>query len=472
MVMQIVPVIMCGGGGTRLWPASRTSYPKPFVPLMGAQSTFTQTLERVGNRALFSAPMILASEAHRFLVAGACAEADVTDARLVLEPEARDTAAAITAAALLAQRQNPQALLLVLAADHLIRDIAAFQQTCEIGLKAAEAGAIVTFGIKPQSAHTGYGYIQADATLLAPGVNRVKAFHEKPDAATASAHVAAGLLWNSGNFLMRADSFLAEIAAFEPELLEAVTASVDQAGELWGAVRLEPDAFRRARKVSVDYAVLERSGKVGVVAASYDWSDLGTWESIWELAGKDEAGNALIGEIETLDASRNYVHSPRLLTTLMGVNDLAVVVTDDAVLISDRNRSAEVKQLVARLEQRRPKIVAEPKRGYRPWGHYETLDLGPRYQVKRIVVHQGGKLSLQKHFHRAETWTVVAGSAMVEIDGTRKLVSENESVYLPLGCVHRLENPGKVPLVLIEVQCGAYLGEDDIIRIEDVYARV
>ncbi len=470
--MQIVPVIMCGGGGTRLWPASRTSYPKPFVPLMGQQSTFTQTLARVGDRAIFAAPMILASEAHRFLVADACAGADVSDARLVLEPEARDTAAAITAAALLAQRQNPQALLLVLAADHLIRDVAAFQKTCQIGLKAAQQGAIVTFGIKPQSPHTGYGYIQADAALLAPGVHKVKAFHEKPDAATASAHVAAGLLWNSGNFLMRADSFLAEIAAFEPELLKAVTASVDQAGDLWGAVRLEPEAFRRARKVSVDYAVLERSSKVGVVAASYDWSDLGTWESIWELAGKDDAGNALIGEIETLDASGNYVHSPKLLTALMGVNDLAVVVTDDAVLITNRNRSAEVKQLVARLEQRRPKIVAEPKRGYRPWGHYETLDLGPRYQVKRIVVHQGGKLSLQKHFHRAETWTVVAGSAMVEIDGTRKLVSENESVYLPLGCIHRLENPGKVPLVLIEVQCGAYLGEDDIIRIEDVYARV
>ncbi len=469
--MQIVPVIMCGGGGTRLWPASRTSYPKPFVPLVGDKSTFASTLERVSDKELFTAPVILASEAHRFLVADACASAGVNDARLVLEPEARDTAAAITAAALIAQRHDPEAIMLVLAADHLIRNVAAFADICLKALPAARAGAIVTFGIRPTGPHSGYGYIQADAGEITPGVHKVKAFHEKPDLAHARQHVAEGYLWNSGNFLMKASAFLEEIGSFEPALLKSVTTAVDQATDFWGSIRLEPEAFRQARKVSVDYAVLERSQKVGVIAATYDWSDLGTWSSVWDMIDKDASGNVLIGEVEALNASDNYVHSPGVLTALVGVKDLAVVVTADAVMIADRNQTDQVKKLVAQLEISRPAIVADPKRGYRPWGYYETLDLGHRYQVKRIVVHQGGKLSRQKHYHRAETWTVVAGSAIVEIDGERKLLSENESIYLPLGCIHRLENPGKVPVVLIEVQCGAYLGEDDIIRLEDVYAR-
>lgn len=469
--MKIVPVIMCGGGGTRLWPASRTSYPKPFVTLLGDESMFARTLARVGDAALFTAPMILASEAHRFLVADACAGGHVMNAQLVLEPEARDTAAAITAAALIAWRRDPEAIVLVLAADQIINDIEAFAATCQRALPAAEAGAIITFGIKPTEPHTGYGYIQAEAAEIVPGVNRVKAFHEKPDLAHAKMHVAEGYLWNSGNFLMKASAFLGEIARFEPDLLSLITTSVDQATDLWGSIRLEPETFRQARKVSVDYAVLERSDNVGVIAATYDWSDLGTWSSLWDMTPKDAAGNVLIGEVEVLNASENYVHSPGVLTALLGVKDLAVVVTADAVMIAHKHQTDQVKKLVAQLEISRPEIVASPKRGYRPWGYYETLDLGTRYQVKRIVVHEGGKLSKQKHFHRAETWTVVAGSAIVEIDEERKLLSENQSIYLPLGCVHRLENPGKVPLVLIEVQCGAYLGEDDIVRLEDVYAR-
>ena len=469
--MHIVPVIMCGGGGTRLWPASRTSYPKPFVPLLGDKSTFAHTLARVGDTRLFTAPMILASEAHRFLVADACASGDVMNAQLVLEPEARDTAAAITAAALIASRRDPEAIVLVLAADHLINDVEAFAAICQLALPAAKAGAIITFGIKPTGPNIGYGYIQPETAEIAPGVHKVKAFHEKPDLAHAKKHVAEGYLWNSGNFLMKASAFLGEIGRFEPDLLSHVTASVDKATDLWGSIRLEPEAFRQARKVSVDYAVLERSSNVGVIAATYDWSDLGTWSSVWDMTPKDASGNVLIGEVEVLNASENYVHSPGMLTALVGLSDLAVVVTADAVMFAHRNQTDQVKKLVAQLEISRPAMVATPKRGYRPWGYYETLDLGTRYQVKRIVVHQGGKLSKQKHFHRAETWTVVAGSAIVEIDGERKLLSENQSIYLPLGCVHRLENPGKVPLVLIEVQCGAYLGEDDIVRLEDVYAR-
>ena len=470
--MLITPVIMCGGGGTRLWPSSRTNYPKPFVPLIGDASTFDRTLARVADRAIFTAPVIIANEDHRFLVADACMKARLTDARLVLEPEARDTAAAIAAAAEIVVRRDPKAIMLVLAADHVVADIAAFAATCTRALPAAQAGRIITFGIAPTEPATGYGYISPAAAADAEGVHKVAQFREKPDAAQASAYIELGYLWNSGNFLMSAATLLADMARLEPELASHVRASVDAASDFWGATKLDAAAFGQARKVSIDYAVMEKSGLVDVIKADYAWSDVGTWDAVWALTAKDASGNALIGEVENCDSHDTYVHSPGMLTALVGVRNLAVVVTADAVLIADRSRTQDVKKLVDTLKISRPAAVAAPKRGYRPWGYYETLDLGPRYQVKRIVVKQGGKLSLQKHFHRAETWTVVAGSALVEVDSVKKLLGENESIYLPLGCIHRLENPGKMPLVLIEVQCGPYLGEDDIVRLEDVYARV
>ena len=469
--MLITPVIMCGGGGTRLWPSSRTNYPKPFVPFIGDASTFERTLARVADRGLFAAPVIIANEDHRFLIGDGCAKAGVKDAQLVLEPEARDTAAAIAAAALILRARDPQAMMLVLAADHVVEDFSAFADICRIALPVAEAGRIVTFGIEPTEPATGYGYINP-AQGGPAGARKVAAFKEKPDAATASAYIAEGYLWNSGNFLMGANTLLQEMKRFEPDLSAAVAEAVEKASDFWGSVKLDAQAFGRARKISIDYAVMEKSDLVDVIAATYAWSDIGTWEAVWALTPKDASGNALIGQVEQLGAKNTYVHSPDMLTALVGVHDLAVVVTADAVLIADRTRSEDVKKLVDQLKISRPQAIAAPKRGHRPWGYYETLDLGARYQVKRIVVKQGGKLSLQKHFHRAETWTVVAGSAIVEVDGARKLLSENESIYLPLGCVHRLENPGKLPLVLIEVQCGAYLGEDDIVRLEDVYARV
>ena len=468
--MLITPVIMCGGGGTRLWPSSRTNYPKPFVPFIGDASTFERTLARVADRALFAPPVIIANEDHRFLIADGCAKAGVKDAQLVLEPEARDTAAAIGAAAEILAARDKDAVMLVLAADHVVEDFAAFAATCRKALPDAQAGRIVTFGIKPTEPATGYGYINPEAHGV--GIHKVKAFKEKPDAATAARYIAEGYLWNSGNFLMRAGTLLEELLQFEPELTIAVKQAAQLATEFWGSVKLDATAFSKARKISIDYAVMEKSAKVDVIEARYSWSDIGTWDAVWELMPKDAAGNALIGQVEQFEAQNTYVHSPDMLTALVGVQNLAVVVTADAVLIADRSRSEDVKKLVDTLKIKRPVAVAAPKRGYRPWGYYETLDLGARYQVKRIVVKQGGKLSLQKHFHRAETWTVVSGSATVEVDGVRKLLSENESIYLPLGCIHRLENPGKLPLVLIEVQCGAYLGEDDIVRIEDVYARV
>ena len=470
--MKITPLIMCGGGGTRLWPASRTNYPKPFVPLIGHVSTFELTLQRVANRDLFAAPVIIANEDHRFLVADACANQKVHDAVLVLEPEARDTAAAIAAGAQIIAHDHKDAVMLVLAADHLVENVAEFEEVCRKSLAAALAGRIVTFGIKPSEANTGYGYIQMAKESDGNGLHKVRAFHEKPDAESAKSYIAQGYLWNSGNFMMRCSTYLSEIKTFEPELAGHVGAAVANRSEFWGAHRLGAEDFAKARKVSVDYAVMERSQHVDVIAADYGWSDIGSWEAIWSLMGKDASKNVLIGEVEQIDSQRCYVHSPNMLTSLVGVKDLAVVVTADAVLISDRRKTGDVKKMTEQLKVSRPHVVAAPKRGYRPWGYYETLDMDTRYQVKRIVVKQGGKLSLQKHFHRAETWTVVAGSAMVEVDGERKLVSENQSIYLPLGCVHRLENPGKVPLVLIEVQCGTYLGEDDIVRLEDVYARV
>ena len=325
-------------------------------------------------------------------------------------------------------------------------------------------------GIVPAEPATGYGYINPEAR--GDGIRKVKTFKEKPDAATAAKYIAEGYLWNSGNFLMRASTLREDLQHFEPALTLAVKEAAQLATQFWGSTKLDAAAFAKARKISIDYAVMEKSTKVDVIQARYAWSDIGTWDAVWELTPKDAAGNAFIGQVEHFDAKNTYVHSPDILTALVGVQNLAVVVTADAVLIADRSRSEDVKKLVDALKVKRPLAVAAPKRGYRPWGYYETLDLGPRYQVKRIVVKQGGKLSLQKHFHRAETWTVVSGSATVEVDGVRKLLSENESIYLPLGCIHRLENPGKLPLVLIEVQCGPYLGEDDIVRIEDVYARV
>lgn len=469
--MLITPVILCGGGGTRLWPSSRTNYPKPFVPFIGAASTFERTLARVADRGLFAPPLVIANEDHRFLVAEGCARAGAKDVRLVLEPEARDTAAAIAAAAEIVRAGDPEAVMLVLAADHVVEDFAAFAKLCRQALGAAQAGRFVTFGIKPTEPATGYGYINPAPETSAEGLRKVLSFKEKPDAETARAYIAQGYFWNSGNFLMRAATLLEELARLEPALSACVQESVAKASDFWGSIKLDASAFGQARKISIDYAVMEKSDRVDVIAADYAWSDIGTWDAVWALTEKDSAGNAGIGQVELHGAENSYVHSPDMFTALVGVKDLAVVVTADAVLIADRARSEDVKKLVDRLKVSRPQVVAAPKRGYRPWGYYETLDLGARYQVKRIVVKQGGKLSLQKHFHRAETWTVVAGSAIVEVDGNRKLLSENESIYLPLGCVHRLENPGKLPLVLIEVQCGAYLGEDDIVRLEDVYAR-
>jgi len=473
---RIVPVILSGGAGTRLWPASREAYPKQFLPLLGERSTFEETLRRVADPVVFADPVVVTGEDFRFLVADQLARAG-TAGRIVLEPMRRDSGPAIAVAAELIVRADPDAVMLVLAADHLVSDAAAFAATAQAGLAAAEAGALVTFGIKPTHPATGYGYIRP-GDMMDGRVRMVAAFVEKPDEDRARGFVAEGYLWNSGNFLFRADVFLAELARFEPAIAAAAKAvagsiAVDKAGNVTFE-RIDREAFAASPAKSVDYAVMERTDRAAVIEADYAWSDLGSWEALWDMADKDEAGNAVRGAVSLSGTRNSYVASDDIHTAVIGLDDVAVVATKDAVLVAKRSVAAELKGLVADLrslpETRR--LADEHRQVLRPWGSYESVDRGERFQVKRIVVKPGARLSLQKHFHRAEHWIVVKGTATVEVDGKATIVRENESAYIPLGAWHRLTNEGKIQLELIEVQSGSYLGEDDIVRSEDDYKRV
>lgn len=465
----IVPVIMCGGAGTRLWPASRESMPKQFIPLVGELSSFQTTVRRVAGED-FARPVILASSDVRFIAAEQLQEIGI-EADLVLEPERRDSAAAVAVAACLAARQDPAAIVLILAADHLIPDTAAFTEACLAAREAARQGHIMTLGVRPTTAATGYGYIRPGDPLPATQAFQVREFVEKPDAATAAAYVEQNYLWNSGNFLFRADIMLQELRTLAPEVLAAAEAAVDRSTVDLDFTRLDCDAFTAAPKISIDFAVMERTDKAGVLPVSFAWSDIGTWSAIWDASAQDGLGNALRGHVEVVSTRNSLVHSETMLTTVVGLDDVIVVSTADAVLVASRDRSDEVKALVANLKRKGRPETEDHLRIYRPWGWYQRIDIGTRFQVKRIVVKPGQRLSLQKHFHRAEHWVVVRGTAEVTIDDEIILRHENEAAYLPIGCVHRLANPGKIPLELIEVQVGSYTGEDDIIRFEDVYGR-
>ena len=469
---RIVPVILCGGTGTRLWPLSRESFPKQFLPLVSDQSMLQQTACRAMGPG-FAAPVVVCNEAHRFLVAEQLRAAAVAGPRILLEPVGRNSGPAIAAAALVAGEQNPDALCWIMASDAVIADVPALHAALAQAAVAARAGRIVTFGMQPTAPETGYGYIETGAPLAeAPGVLALARFVEKPDAARAAEFLAGGRhLWNSGMFLATARTLLAELERFEPALLAAVRAAIAGAQRDLDFVRLDPQAFGAAPSISIDYAVMEKTQHAAVVPASLGWSDLGSWAAIWEVAGKDAAGNASQGPVELLDCARSYVRSEGILTTVIGLEDTIVVTTEDAVLVMHRDRAQDVKKIVDRLKASGRKEGTEHRRMYRPWGHYEGLIMGDRFQVKKIQVRPGQKLSLQKHFHRAEHWVVVDGTAIVTRDQEEILLRENESVYLPLGCVHRLVNPGKIPLTLIEVQSGGYLGEDDIVRLEDTYGR-
>jgi mannose-1-phosphate guanylyltransferase/mannose-6-phosphate isomerase len=471
MTAPIIPVIMCGGAGTRLWPVSRESMPKQFVPLVGQGSTFQQVLARISDPALFARPIVITNADFRFVVAEQLRERGI-EADIVLEPLRRDSGPAVAVSAVLAAERDREALVLVLAADHVVRKPDAFREACRRAAVAAAEGRIVTFGIEPTHPATNYGYIRPGEKLNGASVRAVEAFVEKPDAATAAGYVADRYLWNSGNFLFHAATMLGEIERFEPAMAEAATAAVRGLTRDLDFLRLAAEPFARAPKKSIDYAVMERTKLAAVVPADLGWSDVGSWSTVWDILDHDQVGNATDGPVVMLDSRNCLVRSEdSVLTTVVGLDDVIVVSTADAVLVSARAAAEQVKTLVEHLKANNHRAAVEHRRIYRPWGYYQDVDIAPRYRVKRIVVKPGSKLSLQKHFHRSEHWVVVKGTAEVTIGSDVRSVHENESIYIPIGSVHRLANPGKIPLELIEVQVGSYLGEDDIVRLDDVYGR-
>ena len=469
MSERIIPLVMCGGAGTRLWPASREVRPKQFLPLFGPRSTFQDTLRRVSDPALFARPIVITNAAYRFMVLEQLAEIGL-EADILLEPVRRDSGPAIAAGASFAQMRDSEAVVLALAADHVVRDADAFVAACRQGLAAASAGHIVTFGVRPERPATEYGYINPGAAITGE-VHAVTKFVEKPDPQTAADYIKAGYLWNSGNFMFRAATLLDEYRSVDPESVQAVTDAVTHAGRDLGFVTLDSDAFAKARAISIDYAVMEKTARAAVIPVACGWSDVGSWRAVWELSGKDSQGNAAQGTAVFEDSRNCNVSTDKALVALEGVDDLVVVATQDAVLVSRQKDANGLKRLVTRLKEVAPQVTEEHLRVHRPWGAYQSIDSGERHQVKRITVKAGGRLSLQKHHHRSEHWIVVRGTAKVTVDDVIKTVHENESIYIPIGAVHRLENPGKIVLELIEVQTGSYLGEDDIIRIEDDYRR-
>ena len=467
--MHVAPIILCGGSGTRLWPVSRDSFPKQFVPLLGALSTFQGTLRRVSDTSLFTRPIVVTNEKFRFLAEEQAAAIGVA-VDIITEPVPRDSAAAIAASAHYLIRNGADTIGLVLAADHVVGDVEGFAASVRAAIPAANAGKIVTFGISPANASTAYGYIRPGEDAEG-NAKAVAMFLEKPDAVRAAQLISEGCLWNSGNFMFRPEAMLAEMEVHAPDILAAAGEALENHTMDMGALRLGEAEFARAPKISIDYAVMQKTKLAAVVRASFDWSDIGTWGALWEASERDDQGNRVSGNVTLLGTSGSLVHSEDVLTTVVGLDDVVVVTTRDAVLVSSRDASGEVKTLVEDMKARCVREASEHLKMYRPWGAYQRIDIGNRFQVKRITVKPGGRLSLQRHHHRSEHWVVVSGTAEVTVGDRVVELHENESTYIPIGDVHRLANPGKVPLEIIEVQVGSYTGEDDIVRIEDVYGR-
>lgn len=470
---KLVPLIMAGGSGTRLWPLSRKLYPKQFLSLMSEQTMFQETLSRLdgaGDALNVAAPVIVCNEEHRFIVAEQLRQARRSAAAIMLEPVGRNTAPAVALAALQVAQEDPEAILLVLAADHVMRDVAAFHSALEQAIQGAREGKLVTFGIVPRAPETGYGYIKVGEAHGA--LSDVAAFVEKPDAATAQAYLDEGCyLWNSGMFMFKASVYLAELKQHRPDILSAVEKAFAQTSRDLDFTRVDAEAFAACPEDSIDYAVMEKTRDAVVVPLDAGWSDVGSWSSLWEESPQDADGNVKRGDVLTHDARNNLFLSDNKLIAAVGVEELVVVDTPDAVMVSHKDRVQEVKSIVKQLEKAGRSEATIHREVARPWGTYDSIDMGERFQVKRITVKPGAKLSLQMHHHRAEHWIIVSGTALVTINDETKMLSENQSTYIPIGATHRLENPGKLPLEMIEVQSGSYLGEDDIVRFDDNYGR-
>ena len=464
----MIPVILSGGSGTRLWPLSREAHPKQFLPLAGEHSLLQATWLRVSPLAE-RPPIVVAGEDHRFMVAEQLREVGCKDATILLEPAARNTAPAIAVAALEAMLDGTDPLLLVLPSDHVVADVEGFRRTVLAASAHAMEGGLVTFGIVPTGPETGYGYIKAQA---GDEIRAVAQFVEKPDAETAARYVESGdYFWNSGMFMFRASVYLAELEARQPQMLAACREAMEKATRDADFIRLDRDAFSASPSDSIDYAVMEQAPGVSVLPIDVGWSDVGSWAALWQVAGQDASGNAHHGDVISEDCRNTLAWGGGRLLALLGLDDVVVVDTADAVLVAHRDRVQDIKGIVAKLKAAGRSEPVWHRKVYRPWGSYDSIDLGERFQVKRITVNPGATLSLQMHHHRAEHWIVVSGTGRVTRGEETLLLGENQSTYIPLGVKHRLENPGRVPLELIEVQSGSYLGEDDIVRFEDVYGR-
>lgn len=469
MGCNVIPVIISGGSGTRLWPLSRKYKPKQFLNLMGENTLFQDTLNRLNGLEDIQSPIVVCNQEHRFMVADQLQELTIDNGQIMLEPVGRNTAPAIAIAALQALEKEYDPLLLVLAADHVIHNIAQFHQAVNTARNQADNGFLVTFGIVPTSANTGYGYIEA---VEKDKVSSVNAFVEKPDLATAQSCLDSGShYWNSGLFMFKASVFLAELERYAPEILNACRLALNASQVDLDFIRIDNKLFKQCPSDSIDYAVMEKTDKAVVVPLDAGWSDVGSWASLWECVAQDESGNVLQGDVIIDDVENSYIHSEHRLVSVLGLENIVVVETADAVMVSSKDKVQNVKNIVNALIKNKRSEAENHRLCYRPWGYYDCIDAGKHFQVKRIMVNPGAALSLQMHHHRAEHWIVVSGTAKVTCGDKLMLLSENESTYIPLGTIHRLENPGKAPLEIIEVQSGNYLGEDDIVRLDDKYQR-
>ena len=469
--MKITPVILSGGLGTRLWPLSRKQHPKQYLPLVSENTIFQETILRLNGLKNLADPVIICNVDHRFLVAEQCQQIDIINPTILLEPIGRNTAPAIAASALQSLKLSDDAVLLVLSTDHVIQDIDIFHSAINIANKQAQDGKLVTFGIIPTDANTNFGYIKSSNDNNDDAF-RVKEFVEKPDLPTAQTYLEQGnYLWNSGMFMFKASTLIDELTTYSSDIVKAVSASVDKATIDLGFIRLEKQAFESSPSDSIDYALMEKSNNVFVVPLNAKWNDIGSWSAIYDIGKKDKNGNVIDGDVIALDTTNTYVKTDQHMVVTIGVDNLVVVDTPDATLIATKDKAKQVKQVVEQLQQKNRYEGQIHRKVYRPWGWYDSIDKGERFQVKRICVNPGASLSLQKHSHRAEHWIVVTGTAKVTNGDKIEFLSENQSTYIPIGTLHRLENTGKLPLELIEVQSGSYLGEDDIERFEDNYGR-